>query len=44
LLIVSRREKDGDALRLAIGHRISIKQQYGRVAAKAKSCRDLQFP
>lgn len=37
------RDKDGDALRLAIEHRISIQQQYGRVTAKGRFAATVSF-
>jgi len=36
-------DQDGNALRLAIKHHISIKQQYGRVTAKGKFSATVSF-
>lgn len=36
-------DQDGNALRLAIEHHISIKQQYGRVTAKGKYSATVSF-
>lgn len=36
-------DRDGNALRLAIEHRVSVKQQYGRVIAKGKFVATVSF-